>query len=131
MTEKTFRAALLRELRACGCVAVPIESAVTPGFPDAVVAKCQTALVECKAIPTGWSLRPLARLFEKSQLAFYKTWWRTSAANLWLAVYDRRAKTAAAFRLHPDHLALPLCEVLGHHFSGTVKAAARLIGGSL
>lgn len=131
MLEKTFRAALAREFRALGCAAVPIESAVTPGFPDLVVAKSLTALVELKTVSTARSARPFGALFEPAQRAFYRAWWKTCAANLWVAVYDKRGDRAYALQLHPDHLAMPISEVLCHHFSGTVRAVAKFIGGQI
>jgi Holliday junction resolvase len=104
MLEKTFRSELVKELNKVGFYAMPIESAVTPGFPDVVVAGHSIAMIELKVVKTMSSKKLLSSLFEKNQLAFYKRWWKTTANNLWCAVYIENEKEICIFRLNPYHL---------------------------
>lgn len=114
MLEKVFRAKLILALKKEGVFAVPIESAVTPGFPDIVTAHHTIALIECKVVRSFNSDRLLSGLFGKNQLAFYKRWWQTQGNNLWACILSEDTCQVLALPLGPGVLTKTLKHIVGY-----------------
>jgi hypothetical protein len=127
MLEKTFRAAFVKALNKAALFAVPIESAVTPGIPDILVANHSVALVECKVVASVNSKRKFAMLFELNQLAFYHRWWKTGANNLWCAVYAKKTRTSYLLRLHPAQFGYTVAAIVEPSPHGSVTKIADMI----
>lgn len=118
MLEKRFRADLIVALKEAGKEAFPIESAVTPGFPDMVVAGNVASLVELKVVPTRASKTTLHDLFEATQRAFQKRWWTTQAAGLWVAIHDEKDGEYQALALCPGLLDKTLAALTSYGITG-------------
>jgi hypothetical protein len=108
MLEKTFRKNLIAAMKQEGMEAVPIESSVTPGFPDMVVSNNTTALIELKVVPTFESKRLIESYFEKNQIAFYHRWWKTKSDNIWFIIYSEKEKSIICHKIHPLILKLKI-----------------------
>ena len=122
MLEKEFRKKIIAAANHSGIYAVPIESAVSNGFPDIVLSNHVTILVECKVVATRAGSKLFGSIFEKTQLAFYKNWWKTQSDNIWCAVYFKKEKQIGLLQLNPGYFKFKIKDVMFHITDKMVSA---------